>query len=251
MSAIVIEGLRKVWPDGTVALDGVSISVEAGQVVAILGGSGAGKSTLLRCASRLIEPTAGRVVLGDVDVTAARGSSLRHARATVGFVFQQFNLIKSHTAVTNVLTARLTKTAWWRGMLGAFEPADRAFALKCLADVGMSEKANAIVRELSGGQQQRVAIARAFAQQPKALFADEPTASLDPKLAETVLVLLRDYGRNNGVPVLVNVHTIEHARRFADRVVGLHRGRVVFEGPASALDDATVEKIYARTDEDE
>ena len=248
-AAIVIEGLRKVWPDGTVALEGVSLSVEAGEVVAILGGSGAGKSTLLRCASRLIEPTAGRVLLGDVDVTAARGGSLRHARATVGFVFQQFNLIKSHTALTNVLTARITKTAWWRGMLGMFEPKDRAFALKCLTDVGMSEKANALARELSGGQQQRVAIARAFAQEPKALFADEPTASLDPKLAETVLVLLRDYGRNNGVPVLVNVHTIEHARRFADRVVGLNRGRLVFEGPVSALDDATVEKIYASADD--
>jgi phosphonate transport system ATP-binding protein len=248
-AAIVIEGLRKVWPDGTVALDDVSLTVEGGEVVAILGGSGAGKSTLLRCASRLIEPSGGRVVLGGVDLTAARGASLRHARATIGFVFQQFNLVKSHTALTNVMTARLAKTAWWRGMLGAFEPRDREIALRCLRDVGMGEKANSVARELSGGQQQRVAIARAFAQEPKALFADEPTASLDPKLAETVLGMLRDYGSKQKVPVLINVHTIEHARRFADRVIGLNRGRLVHTGPVSTLDDATVEKIYAKPEE--
>ncbi len=250
-AAIVIDGLRKVWPDGTVALESVSLTVNAGEVVAILGGSGAGKSTLLRCASRLIEPTSGRVVLDGFDVTAARGAALRHARASVGFVFQQFNLVKSHTAMTNVLTARLAKTAWWRGMTGRFEASDRALALKCLTDVGMAEKADAVVRELSGGQQQRVAIARAFAQQPKALFADEPTASLDPKLAATVLTLLRDYGQTQRVPVLVNVHTIEHARRFADRVVGLKDGRVVHEGPAAELDDAAVERIYARAEDGE
>jgi phosphonate transport system ATP-binding protein len=249
-AAIVIEGLRKVWLDGSLALDDVALSVEGGEVVAILGGSGAGKSTLLRCASRLIEPTAGRVVLGGIDLTAARGASLRHARATIGFVFQQFNLVKSHTALTNVMMARLAKAPWWRGMVGAFEEPDRAIALRCLRDVGMAEKANALARELSGGQQQRVAIARAFAQEPKALFADEPTASLDPRLAETVLAMLRDYGTKQNVPVLINVHTIEHARRFADRVIGLHRGRVVHVGPVSTLDDATVEKIYARPDEE-
>jgi phosphonate transport system ATP-binding protein len=242
-AAIVIEDLRKVWPDGTVALDDVSLSVEGGEVVAILGGSGAGKSTLLRCASRLIEPTSGRVVLGGVDLTAARGASLRHARAHIGFVFQQFNLVRSHTALTNVMMARLAKTSWWRGMIGAFDESDRTVALRCLRDVGMAEKADAVARELSGGQQQRVAIARAFAQEPKALFADEPTASLDPKLAETVLSMLRDYGSKQKVPVLINVHTIEHARRFADRVVGLNRGRLVHVGPVQGLDEATVEKI--------
>ena len=247
--AITIEGLRKVWPDGSIALEDVSLTVDGSEMVAILGGSGAGKSTLLRCASRLIEPTRGKIVLGGVDIGAARGRELRGARAAIGFVFQQFNLVKSETALTNVLMARLPHTPWWRGMAGLFGADDRALALQCLRDVGMSDKANALVRELSGGQQQRVAIARAFAQKPKALFADEPTASLDPKLADTVLTLLREYGRKQNVPVLVNVHTIEHAKRFADRVVGLSRGRVVHVGPASALDEAVVEQIYAKPEE--
>jgi phosphonate transport system ATP-binding protein len=248
-STITIEHLAKRWPDGTVALDDVSLAIPGGEVVAILGRSGAGKSTLLRCAARLIEPTAGRVRVGDVEITAARGRALARARAAIGFVFQQFNLIRSYTVLDNVLVARLAHVGWWQGLVGLFSAEDRALALRCLADVGMADKAHALARELSGGQQQRVAIARAFAQQPRALFADEPTASLDPRLSETVLSMLRRYGRDNGVPVLINVHTIEHARRFADRVIGLRAGRLVHDGPAGALDDAAVAAIYA-TDED-
>ena len=241
---LVIEGLRKVWPDGTVALDTVSLTVAPGERVAILGGSGAGKSTLLRCACRLVEPTAGRIRIGTLDLSAARGRELRRARSRVGFVFQQFNLVRSLTAIQNVLLGRLSHVSPVRGLLGWFERADRELALRCLDDVGMSAKADAPVRELSGGQQQRVAIARVFAQRPDAVFADEPTASLDPSLAETVLAQLRDYGGARSVPVLMNMHTIDHARRFADRVVGLRAGRLVFDGPATTLDDTDIERIY-------
>ncbi len=244
-----IEGLRKVWPDGTVALDGVSLSVHAGEIVAVLGGSGSGKSTFLRAAARLIEPTAGRVVVGGRDLTSARGRDLARARASIGFVFQQFNLIPTYSALANVLAGRLSHVSWLRGLAGVFGPGDRAIAEQCLADVGMREKTRALVRDLSGGQQQRVAIARAFAQQPLALFADEPTASLDPRLAETVLQLLHAYGKANGVPVVVNAHTVEQVRHFADRVIGLRKGRFVHDGPAGTLDQATLDRIYGREGE--
>jgi phosphonate transport system ATP-binding protein len=243
-TAIRIDALSKTWPDGTVALRDVSLRVEAGEVVAILGGSGAGKSTLLRCASRLVEPTEGRIEIGGADLRAARGRALAKARASIGFVFQQFNLVRSYTALQNVLLGRIAHVGFTRGLLGWFGPHDQALARRALADVGLTEKAGALARELSGGQQQRVAIARAFAQQPKAIFADEPTASLDPKLADTVMELLRRYGKRESVPVLVNVHTIEHARRFADRAIGLRRGAVLFDGSIDRLDDAALEVIY-------
>jgi len=248
-AVLAIEGLRKVWPDGTVGVDEVSLAVPAGEIVAILGGSGAGKSTLLRAAARLIEPTAGRVRVGDRDLGAARGRALARARASIGFVFQQFNLIGSYTALDNVLAARISHVGFWRGLVGRFGERDRAIALDCLARVGMSDKAGALARDLSGGQQQRVAIARAFAQEPRALFADEPTASLDPKLAEVVLALLHGYCKAHHVPALINVHTIEHARRFADRVIGLRKGRIVHDGPPRALDQAALDAIYGTADE--
>lgn len=248
---VALEGLRKVWPDGTAALDGVSLSVPLGEIVAILGGSGAGKSTLLRCAARLIEPTSGTVHVGGVEVTAARGRALARARARVGFVFQQFNLVPGYTALENVLLARIAHAPWWRGTLGLFSPEDHARAQRELEAVGLGDKLHAKARDLSGGQQQRVAVARAFAQEPAALFADEPTASLDPKLAEAVLGLLQRYGRERNVPVLMNVHSLELARTYADRVVGLRRGRVVFDGPVASFDAAAVEQIYAGVDDHE
>ena len=241
---IVIEKLRKTFPDGTVGLDDITLTLAPGQLVAILGRSGAGKSTLLRCAARLVEPTAGRVTIGGTDMTAARGDALYRARGRVGFVFQQFNLVRSYTAMENVLVARMTHAPWLRATLGLWRESDRAVARRCLEEVGLAEKLDARARDLSGGQQQRVAIARAFAQEPAALFADEPTASLDPQLAVVVLELLRDYGRRRGVPVLVNVHTVDHARRYADRVIGLSRGRLVHDGPAAGLTDDVVAGIY-------
>ncbi len=242
------EDLGRTWPDGTVGLHPLSFTIPPGEVVAILGRSGAGKSTLLRCISRLVEPTRGRVWVGGHEVTGLRGRALAKARGRVGFVFQQFNLVRSYSAMDNVLVARITKVPWWRGTLGAWTATDREVAARCLDEVGLREKHDAPARELSGGQQQRVAIARAFAQEPEAILADEPTASLDPRLAETVLELLRGYGTSRRVPVLVNVHTVDHARRYADRVIGLSAGKLVFDGPATALDEAAVVTIYGASE---
>lgn len=248
-SGIDIRGLGKRWPDGTVALADVSLTLAPGEIVAILGGSGAGKSTLLRCAARLVEPTSGSVRVGSLDLTAARGRALDRARGRIGFVFQQFNLVRSYRAIDNVLMARMAHVPYWRGLLGAWTPHDLEVARHALAAVGMTDKRDALARDLSGGQQQRVAVARAFAQEPDALFADEPTASLDPRLSQTVLALLRDYGREHQVPVLINLHTLELAREFADRVIGLRQGRLVHDGPVAALDAPTVELIYGPTEE--
>lgn len=247
-TALRVEGLQKVWPDGRVGLDlqGTTLTFHPGEVVAILGPSGAGKSTLLRCASRLLEPTAGQVFLGDMSLTALRGRALDRARGRIGFVFQQFNLIRSYSALDNVLVARARHVSWVRGLLGLWRDEDRALAVQCLNEVGLREKHQSLARELSGGQQQRVAVARAFAQEPDAIFADEPTASLDPQLAATVLELLRQYGTKKEVAVLVNVHTIEHARKYATRVIGLRAGKLVHDGPASGLTDDVVDGIYGR-----
>ncbi len=243
-TALVLDGLRKVFADGTIGLDGVSLTVPGGEAVAVLGRSGAGKSTLLRCASRLIEPSAGAVRIGDTDLTALQGRSLARARGRIGFVFQQFNLIRSHSALDNVLVARARHVSYLRGLLGLWRPEDYLLAARCLDEVGLTEKHHSLARELSGGQQQRVAVARAFAQEPDAIFADEPTASLDPHLAATVLAMLRDYAKRREVPLVINVHTVAHARKYADRVVGMRAGKVVHDGPAATLTDDEVNAIY-------
>ncbi|MBL8681954.1 MAG: phosphonate ABC transporter ATP-binding protein [Myxococcales bacterium] len=248
--SLSLRALTKVWPNGTRALEPVSLDVAGGddpEFVAILGGSGAGKSTLLRCIARLVEPTSGQVLLDGTDMSAATGRALSEARARVGFVFQQFNLVPRYTALENVLLARVPRRTYWQGILGRFSDEDRAIAARSLEQVGLADKLDAPARELSGGQQQRVAVARAFAQEPRLLLADEPTASLDPRLADVVLDLLRAYGREHRVPVLVNVHTVDHARRFATRILGLREGKLVFDGPSSSLAgdaEAVLEKIY-------
>ncbi|MBL8603259.1 MAG: phosphonate ABC transporter ATP-binding protein [Myxococcales bacterium] len=253
MSArLTLRDLTRRWPDGTLGIDlsGQSLVFEPGEMTAILGPSGAGKSTLLRCASRLIEPSTGEVTLGELALTCLKGRALSRARGQIGFVFQQFNLVRSYSALDNVLVARARHVSWARGLLGLWREVDVALARRCLDEVGLAEKHQSLARELSGGQQQRVAVARAFAQEPQAIFADEPTASLDPQLSATVLGLLRRYGQRESVPVLINVHTIEHARRYCDRVIGMRAGRVVFDGPSSTLSDAAVNEIYGRQAEE-
>jgi len=237
----VIDGLSKYWGD-TLALSAVSFRVAPGEVVAVLGASGSGKSTLFRCAARLSEPSSGRVSIGGVELTAAE--TRRRGRGAIGVVFQQFNLVPSHSALTNVLLGRLADTPGWRGLFGLFSAEDRRRAGRALDDVGLADKANCLVRELSGGQQQRVAVARVFAQAPVAVFADEPTSSLDPLLSDTVLKLLRDYGQQRRVPVLMNLHSVESARKFADRVLGLRGGELVADLRAVDLTANAVARIY-------
>lgn len=233
----------------TEALKNVSIDVSEGEFLVILGPSGAGKSTLMRCINRLVEPTSGTIFVDGREVTSQR-RELRAVRRQVGMVFQQFNLVKRLSVLMNVLSGRLSYRTLWRSLFYSFNKEDKLTAIKCLARVDMEHKVFQRADTLSGGEQQRVAIARALAQQPKVILADEPVASLDPKIARQVLTYLKQIAGELGITVLCNLHQVEYAREYAERVVGLSRGTVVFDGPSSNLTDDILQQIYYRDSED-
>ena len=239
---IAIRGLCKRYGEQP-ALDGVDLDVAAGELCVVLGPSGAGKSTLLRCINRLVEPDAGEVRIDGRPPPATR-AALRELRATVGMIFQQHNLVPRLSVLKNVLAGRLARVPLWASLLHVFPRRDVAIALAGLHGVGLAERAGERADRLSGGQQQRVAIARALAQEPRVLLADEPVASLDPRTAHVVLEDLRRAAHELQLAVVCNLHQVELAREFADRVVGIAAGRVVFDGPPSALDDAALRRIY-------
>ncbi|HEV8456994.1 MAG TPA: phosphonate ABC transporter ATP-binding protein [Methylomirabilota bacterium] len=242
---ISIRGLSKTYPGGVTALRDVNIDVKEGEFLVILGPSGAGKSTLMRCINRLVEPDEGRVFHNQEEITGHR-RKLKEVRRQFGIVFQQFNLVKRLSVLTNVLTGRLAYRSAWRSLFYNFSQADKLIAIQCLARVNMEHKALQRADTLSGGEQQRVAIARALAQQPIVILADEPVASLDPKIAREVLTYLKQVASELGITVLCNLHQVEYTREFAERVVGMSRGTVVFDGPASELTDDMLHRIYYR-----
>ena len=242
---IRVRGLRKVYPGGTIGLDGVDFEVGAGEIVALIGPSGAGKSTLLRCLNGLVTPTAGNVTVGGATVTGAAPSELRRIRAGIGFVFQQFNLLRRLSVLENVLIGRLARVPVARSLLALFPAGDVARAEATLERVGLGGLAERRVDTLSGGQQQRVAIARALVQEPGLLLADEPMASLDPALAHTVLTLLRRISEEDGLTVVTSLHVLELARLYGRRVLGLRAGRLVYDGPPDGLTDGVAERIFA------
>ncbi|MCE5199771.1 MAG: phosphonate ABC transporter ATP-binding protein [Armatimonadota bacterium] len=237
-----IENLTKIYPNGTRALDNLSLEVPKGQFVAVIGLSGSGKSTLLRCINRLVEPTSGRILLDGIEVTEAR--DLRSIRRRIGMIFQHFNLVKRATVLTNVLSGRLGYTSPISSMFHIFGAQDTADARACLARVGLSEKESQRADALSGGQQQRVGIARALMQKPDLILADEPVASLDPATAHSVLDHLEQMNKQDGMTVLCNLHFLSLARRYADRVIALKAGRIVFDGLPEEIDDARFKQIY-------
>lgn len=239
-----IENLTKVFEDGTVALNDVSFEVEDGQFLAIIGLSGSGKSTLLRCINRLIEPTEGRVVWDDVDITAAKGSELRRIRRQIGMIFQQFNLVRRSSVMTNVLSGRLGYANPWSSLIHQFSRKDRQNALQALDRVGIAEKADNRADQLSGGQQQRVAIARALMQEPRLMLADEPVASLDPVLSHSIMQYLELLNRQDGITVLCSLHFLDLVHRYASRVVGLKDGEVVFDGLPEELTPEKFKEVY-------
>jgi phosphonate transport system ATP-binding protein len=226
-----------------VALTDVSFEVGHGEFVVILGPSGAGKSTMLRCINRLAEPTGGQIFLRGVEITNAP-RSLRRARREIGMVFQQFNLVTRLSVMMNVLSGRLSYRSTWRSLFYSFTREDRAIALECLEMVALGHKAFQRADTLSGGEQQRVAIARALAQRPKLILADEPVASLDPKIARQVLDYLKDVSQRLGISVICNLHQIDFAREYAERIIGLSQGKLIFDGPPSALTDDIINQIY-------
>jgi phosphonate transport system ATP-binding protein len=236
-----IRNLTKIYDDGTVALRNVSFEVEDGEFLVIIGLSGSGKSTLLRCINRLIEPTEGQIILDGVDVTAADAGQLRRIRRRIGMVFQQFNLVKRSSVLTNVLSGRLGYVNPWDSMLGRFSAEDRKLAMQAMARVGITDQAHKRADELSGGQQQRVGIARALMQSPKIILADEPVASLDPVLAHSILQHLERLNLEEGITVLCSLHYLDLVQQYATRVIGLREGEIIYRG--------TREEIRAMTDE--
>jgi phosphonate transport system ATP-binding protein len=241
---VSIANVGKTYARGNlVALNDVSFHVGRGEFIVILGPSGAGKSTLLRCINRLAQPTSGKIYLNGREVTDDR-RELRRARREIGMVFQQFNLVTRLSVIMNVLTGRLSYRSTWRGFIYSFTREDRAIALECLEMVALGHKAFQRADTLSGGEQQRVAIARALAQRPNVILADEPVASLDPKIARQVLRYLKDISQRLGISVICNLHQIDFAREYAERIVGLSEGKMVFDGPPSALTDAIINEIY-------
>ncbi|MBP0496218.1 phosphonate ABC transporter ATP-binding protein [Pararoseomonas indoligenes] len=238
---------------GRAAVDGVTLAIPDGQMVGIIGRSGAGKSTLLRMVNRLTEPTSGRILHDGTDVTALRRKALRDWRTRCAMIFQGFNLIGRLDVLTNVLVGRLNHRPGFLAALNSlllnFSPAERAMALDALDRLDLSEQALQRAETLSGGQQQRVAIARALLQEPRLILADEPIASLDPRNARVVMEALRDVNRREGLTVLVNLHHLDTARRYCDRIVAMAAGRVVFDGPPTALTAAEVHAIYGVPEE--
>jgi phosphonate transport system ATP-binding protein len=241
-----VEHLDKVYEGGTQALTDVTFEVPKGQFLAIIGLSGSGKSTLLRCINRLIEPTRGRVLWGEVDVTAASPDELRRIRRRIGMVFQHFNLVHRSSVLTNVLAGRLgyVNPAW--SLVNRFSRDDLAKAHKQLERVGIADKARQRADELSGGQQQRVGVARALMQEPEIILADEPVASLDPVLAHSIMQYLERINREDGVTVLCSLHFLDLVHRYAHRAIALNQGIVVFDGLPGAIDDARFKEIYGK-----
>jgi phosphonate transport system ATP-binding protein len=242
--AVSVEKLSKVWPDGIKALDDVSLEVREGEFLAVLGLSGSGKSTLLRCVNRLVDPTQGRISIFGRDVTKAEGAELRALRREVGMIFQQFNLVKRHSVRDNVLSGALGRVGTLRSLLLWFSEADRAEAQACLDRVGMGERGDSRADALSGGQQQRVAIARALMQRPKLILADEPVASLDPALRNSVMRHVEALNREEGITVVCSLHDLDLMKRYATRAVALREGKLVAEGKPEAFDLATLKSIY-------
>lgn len=239
-----ITDLRVVYDTGNEALKSISLTAEAGEVISIIGRSGAGKSTLLRAINGFQKPTSGSIVLdGDV-ISEMTPAEIRRARRHIGFIWQEYNLVERLPAMTNALTGRLGYNNPLASMLGYFSRKDRAIALESLERVGLLHRAAFRADRLSGGEKQRVSIARAITQQPKILLADEPVASLDPELSQQVMADLAKVARDIGVLTLINIHQVELAVQFSDRIVGIARGKVEYDGPPSGLSETILDRIY-------
>src|SRR5580698_1040497 len=226
------------------AVDNASFSVEPGSFVGVIGRSGAGKSTLLRMINRLADPTAGRILFDGLDVTALRGRKLRQWRARSAMIFQQFNLVGRLDVLTNVLMGRLAEIPAWRSLAQFWPESDRALAMSALEQFDMAQYAAQRADQLSGGQQQRVAIARALVQQPNIILADEPIASLDPRNTRIVMDALLRINKHFGITVICNLHSLDLARTYCDRLIGMSAGRVVFDGAPAALTDRIARELY-------
>ena len=244
-----IKGLYKEYRPGEPVLKNINLEIEASGLTAIIGPSGTGKSTLIRCINRLIDPTAGQIKLRGEDLAQLKGKSLREARCRIGMVFQEYNLVERLTVMENVLCGKLGRLPIWRPLLRKFSEEDISRAFELIDSVGLSQEfASRRADALSGGQRQRVGIARALMQEPGLILADEPTSSLDPKTSVEIMELLNQVSKERDVPVIVNIHNVDLARRFASRIIGMSAGQVVFDGPPDALQDKHLNEIYGGED---
>lgn len=243
-----ISELTKTYKTGDKALNGINLEIPAGQVVGLIGPSGAGKSSLIRCVNRLIEPSSGKIFLGDRDVTALSHRDLRFARRRIGMIFQEYALVERLTVMENVLSGRLGYVPFWRSFLRRYPAAyvQNAFAL--LDRVGLTTHADKRADALSGGQRQRVGIARALEQDPELLLIDEPTASLDPKTSRQIMRLIVEICKERNLPAIINIHDVLLAQAFVERIIGLRAGEVVFDGTPEMLDTAALTRIYGEED---
>lgn len=249
---IELQGLTKRYSDGTVALADATLSVPQGEFLVLLGRSGAGKSTLLRCLNRLVDPTSGSITINGTRVERLRGRPLRDLRRRVGMIFQEFHLVKRKRVLDNVLHGRLGHKQGLAGTIGLFSNDEKRLAYDILVRLGLEDQAFKRADQLSGGQKQRVAIARALMQEPLVMLADEPVASLDPAASENVLGYLKRICKEEDITAVVSLHQVEYARAFADRIVALNAGRIIFDGDPGTLDEDTVARLYfAETDAQE
>ena len=241
---IVFDHVSKIYPNGTVGLDDVNLTIQDGEFVAIIGRSGAGKSTLLRAVNRMHDISKGTLTVNDTNVSGLRGKALRHFRREIGMVFQSFNLVSRTTVIRNVLSARVPEMPFWRVLLGAFRKEDKITALESLDKVGILDKAYIRADQLSGGQQQRVALARTLAQKPKIILADEPVAALDPVTAKQVMEDFVRINKEMGISILLNIHHVELAIEYADSIIGIRAGKIVYDGPSKEVDQTVLDSIY-------
>jgi phosphonate transport system ATP-binding protein len=242
--SLIIRRLRKEYRAGEPVLRDISLEIDGRGMTAIIGPSGTGKSTLVRCINRLVEPSAGQILFRGQDLVQLTAPQLRAARRHIGMVFQEYNLVERLSVIENVLCGRLGYVSAWRAWLRKFPAADIERAFLLLDAVGLTDFATKRADQLSGGQRQRVGIARALMQEPDLILADEPTSSLDPKTSVEIMELIARRAGERDIPVIVNMHNVELARRFADRIVGLSRGEIVFDGPPHALMDSHLLQIY-------
>ncbi len=247
MALLEITNLEKTYPTGDQALKGVDISVDGGEILAILGLSGSGKTTLLRCINRLVEPDRGEIRFNGWDMTRLGPGALRRARREIGMVFQEFNLVDRLTVLENILCGLLGFMSTWRVVLRRFSGNDIGKAVVACQNVGLLEHMEKRVDQLSGGQRQRVGIARALAQKPNILLVDEPTSSLDPKNSKEIMELLVSLAKDLGIPMIVTLHNPEIAKRYADRIVGIANGLKVLDAEAASVDQDSLNRIYGES----
>ncbi|MCM0599522.1 phosphonate ABC transporter ATP-binding protein [Periweissella fabalis] len=241
---IEFKNVNKVYPNGTVGLDNINLTINKGEFVVIVGLSGAGKSTLLRAANRLHDVSDGEILIDGQSIVSAKGKQLREVRRNIAMIFQNFNLVKRSTVEKNILNGRVGYYPTWKTIFGLFSAADKQQAAANLQRVNLGEKLYSRADELSGGQQQRVAIARALMQEPKIMLADEPIASLDPRTTMMVMDDLKKLNEELGITVVVNLHSVSLAKQYASRVVGLRAGKLVYDKQIGDVQDGDFDEIY-------